>query len=343
MKRILVTGANGHLGANIVRALLKAGHEVVAFVRPTADCRGLENLDVTIAYGDVMDLDSLLPAAEGCDVIVHSAAVYSWWAKDDNDIMAPALKGTENIFKTAVAANIKRLVYTSSVIAIGSSTDPNKRQTAADWNDNPHTAYARAKTQSERLAWELSAQHNIPMISLCPSAILGPNDYRPTLTTKMLLGWANGTGQTIDNQLGFVDVRDVAEIHAKAVTAGELGKRYIVSTTEMTQANFGKLVTELTGKKITHINLPNWLAKTLAGVMEFGASLTGKEPLLTRALIDDFSRQYQTFDSSPTWEAFQHTPYDIRDTVQNSLDWLIFINALEPTGTLAASTPTGFS
>ena len=118
MTRILVTGANGHVDANIIRSLLKRDYEVIPFVRATSDLRGLDPLNLTYAYGDVMDESSLLTAAEGCDVIIHTAAVYQYWAKNPDDIMKPALVGTRNMFNAAQQAGVKRVIYTSSVWAV---------------------------------------------------------------------------------------------------------------------------------------------------------------------------------------------------------------------------------
>ena len=94
MTHVLVTGANGHIGANLVRSLLKKGHMVTPFVRHTSDLRGLDGLEIPCVYGDVMDADSLIAAAEGCDVIIHCAAVYRTWAKNPDEIMQPAVVGT---------------------------------------------------------------------------------------------------------------------------------------------------------------------------------------------------------------------------------------------------------
>ena len=80
--KILLTGANGHLGSNIARSLLKRQYDVIAFVRETSDLRGLEGLDLTYTFGDVLDQASFKKAAKGCDVIIHTAAVYKWWMKD---------------------------------------------------------------------------------------------------------------------------------------------------------------------------------------------------------------------------------------------------------------------
>src|SRR3990167_3090175 len=99
--KVLVTGANGHIGANVCRELLQQGHEVRAFVRKTADMHGLQGLNIEIAYGDVMDASSLNVAAQGCDAIIHLAAVYKTIAKTPEEIVAPAVEGSKNVFAAA--------------------------------------------------------------------------------------------------------------------------------------------------------------------------------------------------------------------------------------------------
>lgn len=328
--RVLITGANGHIGANTVRELLNRGHEVVAFVREGADLRGLDGLDVNYAYGDVMDQGTLMRAADGSDVIVHSAAVYRWWAKDPEEIRQPALVGTRNIVQAAKQAGVKRLVYTSSVVAIGTSPDPSKQLTAENWNEDPHTPYADAKTQSERNAWEMAEQFDIPMVALCPGTVLGPYDYRITPSMAILQGFANGTGQTFNSGIAVVDVRDVAAVHAMAVEKGESGKRYPIVNKNMSYQDFAQMVTNLTGRKVKHFSGGTGMAKMVAGLMEFGARITGKPPQLTRGLVEDYNRRYQYIDGTPTYTDFSHTPIDIQDTVRDSLTWLAKINALKP-------------
>ena len=328
--RVLITGANGHIGANTVRELLNRDYEVVAFVRESSDLRGLNELDVEYAYGDVMDLDALIRAADSCDVIVHTAAVFRWWAKDPQEIRQPALVGTRNIVQAAKQAGVERLVYTSSVVAIGTTPDPSKPLTVEDWNEDPHTPYADAKTQSERSAWELAEQNDIPMIALCPGTALGPHGYRITPSMSLLQGFANGNGQTFNSGLAAVDVRDVATIHAMAVEGGTPGKRYAIVGKNISFQGLGQMVMDLTGKKVGHFGGGLGMAKMVAGMMEFGARITGKEPALTRALMEDYVGRYQYVDGSPTLEAFGHTPYKLQDTIRDSLEWLARIDALKP-------------
>lgn len=318
--KVLVTGANGHLGANMTRSLLERGHEVVAFVRPTADLRGLEGLNVHYAQGDVTDRNSLVNAAKGCDVLIHSATFFAYWAKDPALIERPAVEGAKNAVAAAKAVGAKRLIYTSSSWAIGLSDRPEQIRTAADWNDAPHSPYTRAKTSSERLAWEEAEKAGVPMISLCPGAIFGAHDYRMTPSNRMLLGMADGSGQTFNSGLAFADARDAGAIHALAVDHGNTGQRYAI-TQYLHFKEVGEQVTALTGKAVKHFGGPKAVARMLGAVMELGAHVTGKEPTVTRGIIDDAAERYMYIDGTPTWQAFNYTPHSPQEMVANSLAW----------------------
>jgi dihydroflavonol-4-reductase len=164
MSRVLVTGANGHLGANIVRSLLRQGHGVIAFVRHNSDLRGLAGLNVTYHYGDVRDQASLMAACEGCDTAIHTAAVYNIWAKQVDDIMQPALVGSRNIIQVAQAHSLRRLIYTSSVAAVGYTTTPGQLLNESHWNEDGRNPYFQAKLQSEQETARLAAELGVPTI-----------------------------------------------------------------------------------------------------------------------------------------------------------------------------------
>src|SRR5688572_13878598 len=117
--RVLVTGANGHLGANLVRELLSRGHEVVALVRPTADLRGLRGLPITVAHGDVLDAASVDAATAGAEAVVNLAAVYKMGSIDVDAIVRPAVEGIQNVLSAAAKHGVRRVVHTSSTVAIG--------------------------------------------------------------------------------------------------------------------------------------------------------------------------------------------------------------------------------
>lgn len=326
--KVLLTGANGHLGANTARELLKRNHEVVAFVRPNSDLRSLKGLSITYAQGDVRDGKSLARAAADCDAIIHSATLFAYWAKNPALIEDTALEGARNVVAAAKDNGVKRLIYTSSSWAIGLTDDPAKVLSAQNWNDQPHSPYARAKTYGERIAWELADEAGVPMISFCPGAFFGAHDYRKTPSNRMLLEMANGSGRTFNAGLSMADVRDVAAIHALAVDRDPAGKRYAI-TQYLPFVELGRHVAAFTGKEVKHFGAPKPVARLVGGAMELGALLTGKEPPITRGLIDDAAERYMYVDGSPTWEEFEHAPFTIRETVRASLQWFVQVGWLE--------------
>jgi dihydroflavonol-4-reductase len=324
MVRILVTGANGHVGANIVRSLLQRGYEVVPLVRPTSDLRGLSALNLTYAYGDVTDERSLVAAAAGCDVIIHTAAVYQLQTREPEAIRRPALAGTRNVLNAAKAAGVKRVIYTSTVWAVGLSTDPGVRLTASSWNADSRNPYAVAKTQAEKEAWRLAGELAIPLIVICPNGVVGQYDYRMTPSSRTLRDLVNGTQFTIDSGYAFVDVRDVAEIHALAVSGGEPGKRYLVAGENLHLRELGQLVGRLTGFTPRHIGLgrgPFYLAAVL---VELAARLTNAEPPFTRELVHDMVGRYMFNDCRETWETFDYQPRAAEEMVGDAIRWLLY-------------------
>src|SRR5690554_2212961 len=204
LMRVLVTGANGHIGAHVVRALLDEGHEVRAFMRKSSNQQGLEGLSIEPVYGDVMDPASLEQAVEGCEAVIHLAAVYKTIAETADEIVAPAIQGAETLYRAAQKAGVQRIVYTSSVASVGFSYDP-------------HNPDYIAKTRSEQDAQRLARETGIHTVVIGPAIVLGPLDYRITPSNQLVMDWLNDVGQTYEGDLNLVDVRHVARAHVAAL------------------------------------------------------------------------------------------------------------------------------
>jgi len=324
MSRVLLTGANGHLGANVVRALLKHGHQVVAFVRPASDLRGLAGLDLSYAYGDVLDGDSLVSAAAGCEVIIHSAAVFRYWMNDGTDIVQTSIIGARNIFAAAKAAGVRRLIYTSSTYAVGSTADFSISLTADHWNQEAHSQYAIAKTQGEREAWRLAGESGIPMIVLCPAGIWGPYDYRITPPMGWIKGLVNSTVPVIDAGGSFIDARDAAEVHALAIDQGHTGRRYILSGTDLRMTDMARIVQRLTGSRSPRLKLGLRPMMLLSGLMELGARISGRPPMSTRSFVRDQLGQYYNADGRDSNKTFNINPRGSEAMISGAIRWLLF-------------------
>ncbi|MDX1451774.1 MAG: NAD-dependent epimerase/dehydratase family protein [Oleiphilaceae bacterium] len=320
--KVLVTGANGHIGANVVRELLAQQHSVRAFVRPNADLRGLEGLDIEMVNGDVMHAEDLKNAAPGCDAIIHLAAVYKTIADTPEEIVEPAVVGSRNVFDAAKAAGIKRIVYTSSIASIGFSNSATDMRTAEDWNDDAQNPYYVAKTQSEKVAQSLSREYDIEVIVLCPALVLGPHDYRVTPSNQLVMDWLNGKGQTYRGGLNMVDVRDVATAHVAALTRGKNQHRYIVGGDNMEVAEVGRLLKQLTGIKPMHLPFSRGMTLAVATVVEKFSRLIGIKPLFTRDLVYEVVERYAYYDCSATRNDLEMEFRPARDCLMASIKWL---------------------
>jgi dihydroflavonol-4-reductase len=325
--RVLVTGANGHVGNNLVRELLSREHEVVPFVRESSNLEGLEPLGLTPVFGDVRDADSVLRAAEGCDAIENLAAVYAYGGTVE-EIVEPAVQGIENVLRAAAEHGIERVVHTSSIVAVGVS-DTEAVLDESHWNQAPGDPYMRAKTDSERRAWELADELSVPMIALNPAAIVGRHDYKGTPSNGFVREHVHSPG-SYHGGLNYVDVRDVARVHAQALTHGEPGERYIVAGDNLSARDMVALVTECTGKWAMHYHQPRWMMKPTASLIEGGSKLLGIEPMTTRPVVDEFYRRWCWYDNAKARAAFDWTPIPPRELIDDTLQWLVHRDRLKP-------------
>jgi dihydroflavonol-4-reductase len=325
MAKVLVTGANGHLGANTLRALLARGYEPVPFVRQGADLRGIEKLGLAYRYGDVMDAASVAAAAAGCEMIVHTAAVYLNWARNPDDIMRPSVVGTRNVFRAAKQTGVQRLVFTSSTNAVGFSARPDDVRTEMDWNDDAQNAYSVAKVRGEREAIRLAEELSIPTLRICPSGIVGMYDYRITPSTALILDMVNGNGFSWRGALNFVDVQTVAAAHAAALETGAPGQRYIVCGDNLDSRQIAQIVERLTGVKSRHLPLGRSAALAVGSLMDVGARLTGRKPTFSRSLAYEVVERYGLYDGSLANRTFGLHPLAAEAAIRNTICWLLYL------------------
>lgn len=318
MKRALVTGANGHIGSNLVRDLLSRGYEVVAFVREGSDLRGLDGLDVRLARGDVLDAASVASAMAGVDVVFHAAAPYLTWARKPEVIVRPAVEGTENVLRAAKAASVARVVVTSSCNAVGFTRDSPLDETT--WNERVSSPYLRAKRDQERRAHGLGAELDLDVVTVLPTAVLGPYDYRRTPTTAPFVDALTGKGP-VPFPMNLIDARDVARGHVLAAERGARGARYLLGGDNVDTSTLAALIERHTGKRPSEGLPPPWVLRAVATVAEAASALSGKAPPITRALLDDVDGGVPLFDCTRARNELGLAPRGAEDVVVATMQW----------------------
>lgn len=330
MTNAIVTGANGHIGSNLVRELVRRGYRVSGLVRPGSDRRGLDGVDVEIFEGDVLDPVSVERALRGQEVVFHCAASFAIWSKDPDAILRPAIEGTRNVLEAAARAGVRRVVHTSSAASVGASSSADRLLNEDDWMDDPRVPYYQAKTRSERLARKLAQELQLDLVTVCPTMVLGPNDFRLTPSQKVLLDLVTGKSGTVDGGTNIVSVEDVALGHALAAEKAPSGGRYLLGGDNLTIVELGGLVAALTGHAPKHLGLPKWAFKGIAALMEFGAELRGTAPALTRAAVDDLLGKFACYDVTRARTQLGLEPKPALLVVAEAIEWFCTMGWVGP-------------
>lgn len=319
MRKALVTGANGHIGSNLVRVLLEEGFEVVALVREGSDVRSLEGVNTaTIVRGDVLDAAAVERASAGCELIFHLAAPYLVWAKDPSTIVDPAVRGTENVIRAAKANGVRRVVVTGSCNAVGFTRGEPLDETA--FREKAVSPYMRAKREQELRANEVGRELGVDVVTVLPTAVLGPNDFRKTPTTAPFVDALNGKGP-VPFAMNLVDARDVARGHLLAAEKGKRGERYLLGGDNVDIPTLAHLIEKHTGNKPAQGLPPPWVLRSVAAVSEAFSKISGKAPIITRALLDDAGGGSPLFDIGKARRDLGYEPRGAEDVVIAALQW----------------------
>ncbi len=317
----LVTGATGFIGAALVRQLLDEGDTVIVFVRPGSNFRNLERLKLEIAYGDLRDLASLHTALKGCRRLYHLASHYSLWAADPRLFYKINVDGTKNLMQAAWKAGVERIVYTSTVGALGFAHDgqPGNEETPVTLGDMVGD-YKKSKYLAEQAVMELARQ-GLPVVIVNPSAPVGPRDIKPTPTGQIILDFLKGKMWAyLDTGLNLVDVEDVARGHILAMEKGQIGQKYILGHRNMTLREIFEMLGEISGVKPPTLKAPYPLVLSAAYASEWVSWMTKRPPRIPLAGVK-MAKKYMYFDSSKAVRELGLPQSPVEEALERAVRW----------------------
>ncbi|MEU3354597.1 NAD-dependent epimerase/dehydratase family protein [Streptomyces sp. NPDC037389] len=315
-----MTGASGHLGANLVRRLLANGHEVRALVAPPGpDVEALAGLPVRRTVGDLRDPAAVAAAVKGCESVYHCAARISTTARGHRAIHAVNVLGTRNVLEAARRHGVRRVVVTGSFSATGSS--PGRASTERDlhYPFGAHTPYTRSKVLVEHECCKAAAQ-GLHVVVAVSTAIIGPHDYGPSRMGRVLLDFAHGRLHAyIPGGFEFVSVQDLVQGHLLAMERGLSGHKYLLSTEFRTVDQMMDLYARATGRPKPRLRMPAPAMGALARLAEGPRSVLTphREARFTPAAVR-FLRSERRADCSLSRDVLGYRPTDIATAVDQA-------------------------
>ncbi len=321
-KKILITGANGFLGAAITKLAIKKKYKVSVLVRKTSNMDNLEDLKskLEIFYGDLRIKDSVSQLVKNVDIIFHIAADYRLWSQKPSEIYDTNVHGTENLALAALEYK-KKLIYTSSVATLGNSELENTETTPVKFEDMIGD-YKKSKYLAEKIVEKL-IKKNLKAIILNPSTPIGPGDTKPTPTGKIILDLlTNKMPAYVDTGLNFVHVDDVAEGHFLALDKGKVGEKYILGGENLNFKDFIDSVSSFGKVKKANIKLKTSFLYPLAYLNEFFCNMNiNNDPSLT---VDSLrmSEKKMFFSSEKAKKKLGYRPRPVNNAIKDAVNWM---------------------
>jgi len=265
------------------------------------------------------------PAMAGMDGLFQVAAVYRTHASDpEKEIVEPSVIGGINALKAAHAENVKKVVFTSSVAAIGSNAPADRPLNEGDWNDDACSPYFRAKTEAERKAWAFAREASLNLVVINPGAVIGPGFFRHTPSTVMFeqvirgqLPIALPTGFT------FVDARDVAMAHLLAYERDDARGRYLACDRHFSMHELMRFLGKLDpALKVPRMVLPRLLLPMVPPMDWLQHKVLGTPRQITRAMVKELGGHYQRASGDRLRKDLGWTTIDFKQSVRDTLDWI---------------------
>lgn len=324
----LVTGANGFLGATLVRKLLERGERVKAFVRPETNLAALEGLPqdrLLLSVGNVMAEGSVYRALTNVNRVYHCAANFKLWDKNPQRVIDPSVIGTQNVLRAAKARGVEKVVVTSSVAVLG-TTQAEPMNETHELNLVDPEAYVEAKIRAAEVVAE-AVDDGQAIVSVLPATLAGPGDRKPTPNGQTLLRYLKYSPSlrfpVVPGGLNIVDVEDVATGHILAMDKGGAGQHYILGGDNLTFSQIFETLADITGLAEPASPTSPGVARLFGSLWELVARVRGGEPIVTSRIARDYvgSNVWVTSEKAETELGYTHR--SAREALARSVRWFL--------------------
>jgi len=316
---VAVTGASGHIGANLVRALIDKGQPTRCLVH--VNCRAIDGLDVERVSGDIRDIESLCRAFQGVDVVYHLAASISLSMADWTRLEEINVTGTRNVVEACLRTGVRRLIHFSSIHAFQREPLDRPVDESNPLVDSPkHPPYDRSKAAGTREVRK-GIERGLDAVIIHPTAVIGPHDYQPSYLGEAILMMAKGElPALVPGGYDWVDARDVVSGAIAAAEKASKGASYLLSGRWVSMCDMAAIIADIIGVAGNKFVCPLWLAHTGAVYFTLTSKITGNRPLYTRMSLKALQDNKNISHERASRE-LGYNPRPFRETLTDTLRW----------------------
>jgi dihydroflavonol-4-reductase len=316
---IAITGASGHIGVNLCRALVKEGYAVRAFIHKNS--ASLDGIHLEKLRGNLMDPDSLTALVQGTDIVFHLAGVISIQSKGIKDIFEKNVDGTRNVLEASKKTSVKRFIHFSSIHALVQDPLDKVLDETRPLAVYERMAYSRSKASAEREVTKAVTQ-GLDAVILNPTAVIGPEDHEPSLMGRALIQM--GLGQLpflVPGGYDWVDVRDVARAAISAMFKGRKGERYLLSGHWQELKAIADMVAHITECTRKRMTCPHRIARFGLPFVNLYCRFKNTDSLYTRDSLYTLRTSHRNISHEKARRELEYAPRPLAETLQDTLDW----------------------
>lgn len=314
----LITGADGMLGSNLVRLLLKRGHTVTAFLHPSSKSTTLDGLNIKKVYGDLIDENALDSAIANIDVLIHAAASTSIWPARSEYVKKVNIDGTQNVISAVLKHKIGKLIYVGSASSV--HTVKNAKSKFAFPGEKFGLDYIDSKYEAFKLVMNSIEKDNLPATVILPTYMIGAYDSLPG-SGKMITNFANGKLKFFTKGgRNFIHAKDVAMAIANSIDSKYDGKYFIAGNENLSYKSFFKKVAAVINKKELKTKVPSWLVLAVGVLGSAYGKIVKRQPLITYQMAR-ISYENQFVNCGGALEELQVKPTPVKNAIRDSYNW----------------------
>ncbi|MGD0755080.1 MAG: NAD-dependent epimerase/dehydratase family protein [Bacteroidales bacterium] len=316
--KVAVTGASGHIGSCLLRELKKQGAGIKALVYDSGN--GLDEMDVELIKGDLLEPESLIKLCEGVDVVFHLAAQIAIDNRSSAKVYETNVTGTKNIIKAANKAGSKKFIHFSSIHAFQIASPDQLIDESTSLVETNKIIYEFTKAEGEREVMN-AVKEGLNAVILNPTAVIGPFDYRGSLLGQALLKiYKKKLPFLVSGGYNWVDVRDVVSASIQAIVSGRKGEKYILSGEFCSLRQLSVMISKISGRN-TPVIVPVSLARMACPFIQVYSSLTKKEPLYTYQSLDILINSPVNISNIKAKKELGYEPRPLEKTLKDTFDW----------------------